>query len=164
MARLTQQILIPNKWTVVRTITGAPVAADPIGTAPNLFVDASYPIAGALDCTGWETALFGLEIVAGTSPTGTLEMLFGDPDAATDGQRWKRILQGALPGVTVGAQAAQTSQALTNGGPPQELRVLGCAFVFPRLSAVGGTAGTTYRILAMPGYPMLSNPIGGRRG
>lgn len=155
MARLIQQNLQVGRWTQVRAIAGSPIAVDPIGAAPNLFVDASYPLSAAVDCTGWETVLVGIEIDAGTNPTAVLEMLWRDDDATTDGQRWKQLLQGALEGVTLAAQAAQVTSALTTGGPPQEMRVLGNPFIFPRFKTLGGTGTpTALRILMLPGYPM----------
>lgn len=112
--------------------------------------DANFPVASAIDCTGFDTILVGVEITAGVSPSMTIEALFRDAEAP-DGARWKRALLGSRPGVTAGALANETTGAL-DGLSFVELRVFGAKQVFLRISAVANAAGTTaWKILGIPG-------------
>jgi hypothetical protein len=80
----------------------------------------------------------------------TVEALFRDGEAP-DGARWKRLLLGAPPGVTLAALANETTGSLT-GGSFVELRVFGAKQVFLRISAVANATSTTaWKILGMPG-------------
>lgn len=130
----------------VRTIAGAIAADNSSLTDANISPDA------AVNCQGFETILVGVEITAGSSPTATIEPLFYDANAA-DGSRWKRILLGAPPGVTLASLAAQDTGAL-DGTAFVEIRVYGCQKVFLRVKAVTNSGSTTaLKILAMPGKP-----------
>lgn len=112
--------------------------------------DANIPVAGAFNASGLDTVFIGVEIDAGSSPTMTIEFLFRDANAA-DGSRWKRLLQGARPGVTLAALTAEDSGAL-DGTKLVEMRCWGYGLVFPRITAVANAGSTTgWRILAMPG-------------
>jgi hypothetical protein len=142
MARITG--LIPGAVSILRSIAGV-IAAD-----SGTLTDANIPPAGAIDCTGFDTLLVGVEIDAGSSPTMTIEALFYDPQAA-DGSRWHRLFLGAAPGVTATALANETTGALASGAFA-ELRVFGAKQVFFRVTAITNAASTTAsRILAMPG-------------
>lgn len=129
--------------TLVRAIAGV-IAADNVS-----LIDANYPVASALNCTGFQTIWLGVEIAAGTNPTSTLEVLVRDDDAA-DGSRWKRLnLAGTV----------QATPALSNG-QFAEVRVEGRT-VFVRVTAVGAATSTTSQnILAFPGQPRAAGPNG----
>lgn len=115
------------------------------------YSDANYPVASAINCSVYQTIFVGCEITGGSSPTMTIEPLFRDPDAA-DGARWKRLLVGAPPGVTLAAAATATTGALAPDVSLAELRVFGWPLVYLRISAVANAASTTaWKILAMPG-------------
>lgn len=112
--------------------------------------DANIPPSQATDCTGYDTIFVGVEITAGTSPTMTLEALYRDAEAA-DGSRWKRMLLGARPGVTLGALATEDTGAL-DGTSFVELRTYGFKLVFIRIKAVANSTNTTaWKILGLPG-------------
>lgn len=144
MARKTGQ-LRTGETTVVRSAS-AIIAAD-----SATLTDANFPVAQALDCTGFDTILVGVEITAGTNPSMTLEALFRDADAA-DGSRWGRMLLGAAPGVTATALANETTAALASNVAWCELRVFGHPSVMLRITAVANAASTTaWKILARPG-------------
>lgn len=134
---------------VVRIVTGAPVAAD-----SATLNDTNFPTAfdatngGAFSCRNLDTLLIGVEFTAGTAPTATVEFLFRDAEAA-DGSRWKRLLLGSRPGVTLGALATEDTGAL-DGVSFVEMRCYGADLVYPRFKAVTGTP-TGIKILAMPG-------------
>lgn len=113
--------------------------------------DANIPPAQGFSCVGMDTIFVACEVTGGSSPTMTIEPLFRDPDAA-DGNRWKRLLVGAPPGVTLAAAAAQSTGALPTDTQGYELRVYGWPLVFLRVSAVANTGSTTaWNILAIPG-------------
>lgn len=138
--------LSASQFCVARSISGV-IAAD-----NSTLTDANIPVASALDCRGFETIFVGPEITAGTNPTATYEVLFRDGDAA-DGSRWKRLLLGAAPGVTLGSLASETTGALVNG-QMAELRVHGHSSVFIRITAVANATSTTaHSILAIAGKP-----------
>ncbi len=118
-----------------RTIAGA-IAAD-----SGTLTDANIPVAGAIDCTGFDTIFVGVEIAAGSSPTATIEALFRDADAA-DGSRWTRALLGARDGVTLGALAVEDTGALASL-TMVELHVFGRPLVFLRVKAVTNSGSTT---------------------
>jgi hypothetical protein len=119
--------------------------------------DANYPavsgkLTGAIDCTGYDTIMVGLEVdVPGTS-TGIIEALFFDPDGAVD-QKLSRDMLGAAPGVTATALAAEKTPALPGvASQYAELRVHGHPQVFLRMDTVANTVATTgYKILVRPG-------------
>lgn len=134
------------QFAEIRSISGV-IAAD-----NSTLTDANIPLAQAINCAGFDTIIVGPEIAAGTNPTATYEALFRDTDAA-DGSRWKRILLGAAPGVTLGALASETTGALANG-QMAELRVFGHSAVFVRCTAVANATSTTsQKILAIGGRP-----------
>ena len=58
--------------SLARTVTGV-IAADNAS-----LIDANYPIASGIDCTGFDTIFVGVEIAGGTAPTATIEALFRD--------------------------------------------------------------------------------------
>ena len=147
MARPGALSLDGAKAALVRTIPGT-IAAD-----SATLTDASFPVAAAIDATGYDTVFFGVEIDGGSSPTATLELLFRDEDAP-DGQRWKRFKFGALEGVVAPGSAAanQTTGALSSGLDMVELVTLGASKIFVRVTAVANSGSTTaMRILAKPG-------------
>jgi hypothetical protein len=132
--------------TVIARSATAVIAAD-----NSTLTDANIPAAEAIDCTGLDTILVGVEITAGTNPTMTIEALLRDADAA-DGSRWGRYLLGAAPGVTLGALASETTGALASNTQWAELRVFGHPAVFLRITAVTNSGSTTaWKILARPG-------------
>ena len=135
--------------TILRELAAGVIAID-----NATLLDANIPPASAIDCSGLDTVLVGVEIDGGANPTMTVEALFRDAEAA-DGSRWRRMMLGAPPGVTLAALANETTGALAftaNALQLVELRVFGHRQVFFRVSAVGSTAGTTgARILGMPG-------------
>lgn len=132
--------------TIVARSATAVIAAD-----DATLTDANIPPAQALDCSGFDTILVGVEITAGTSPTITVEPLFRDADAA-DGSRWGRYLLGAAPGVTLGALGSETTGALPPNTQWVEIRVFGHPAVFLRRSAVTNATNTTaWKILVRPG-------------
>ena len=134
-----------GETTIARTIAGA-IAAD-----SATLTDANIPPGQAIDCSGFDTIFVGVEIVAGTNPSMTLEALFRDADAA-DGSRWGRYLLGAAPGVTLGALAGETTGALLSNSQWAELRVFGHPSVFLRVTAVANSASTTSSlVLVRPG-------------
>ena len=118
-------------------------------TDANIWPTWSGTTGGAIDCSGFDTILVGVEIAAGTSPTATIEALFRDAEAA-DGLRWKRMLIAVSPAVS------ETTGAL-DGSAFAELRVLGNPAVFLRVTAVTNSANTTsMNILVSPGQRRLS--------
>lgn len=146
-------LTVTPTWAIARAVSG-PIAAD-----NTTLTDANIAPAGGIDCGGYDTILVAVEIAGGSSPTATLEPLFRDQDAA-DGNRWKRPLLGAPPGVTLAAVAAQASTAL---GPLDvyEFRVFGHPLIFLRVSAVTNSGSTTnLNIMARGGQ---IRPIAQRR-
>lgn len=138
-----------GQLTAARAIAGV-IAAD-----SGTLTDANIDPTKAIDCSGFETIFVGVEIAAGANPTATIEALTRDPDAA-DGSRWKRLLLGAPPGVTLSALANENTGAL-DGTALAELRVHGRSQVFLRVTAVTNAGGTTsMTILAMPGRPRIA--------
>lgn len=137
---------IRDEVGLARTIAGA-IAAD-----SATLTDANFPTSGALNCYGFDTLFVGVEIDGGASPTGTIEALFRDAEAA-DGSRWHRRLFGARDGITaVGAPASETTGAIASNASMVELKVHGHPQVFLRVTAVTNSAGTTaMRILVAPG-------------
>ena len=136
--------LITGEVTVLRSAE-AVIAAD-----SATLNDTNIPPAQAIDCTGQDTILVGVEITGGSSPTMTIEALFYDENAA-DGSRWKRVLLGARDGVTLASLAAEDSGAL-DGTSFVEMRVFGAKKVFLRVKAVTNAGSTTaWKILGMPG-------------
>jgi hypothetical protein len=136
--------LVTGEVATLRSASAA-LAAD-----SATLTDANFPVAGAIDCSGFDSILVGVEITAGTNPTETIVALFRDAEAA-DGARWKRLLLGAAPGVTATALANETTGALT-GTSFAELRVFGAKQVFLRIAAVANESSTTaWKILGMPG-------------
>lgn len=134
-----------GETTELRAIAGA-ITAD-----SGTLSDANFPAAGGIDCSGFDTVLVGVEIVAGSSPTMTIEALFYDPEAAVDA-KWSRVLLGAAPGVTLGALGAETTGALASGSQYAELRVFGHSKVYFRVTAVTNAGSTTSsKILGRPG-------------
>lgn len=130
--------------TVVRQAT-AVIAAD----NPTL-TDANILPADGVNCAGLDTVLVGVDITGGASPGMTIEALIYDENAA-DGSRWKRLLLGAAPGVTLAALANETTGSLVPGNLA-ELRVFGASKVYFRITAVANAGGTTaWKIFAMPG-------------
>jgi len=109
--------------------------------------DANYPVAQAIDCTGFDTLLVGVEVTAGTNPTMTIEALVRDGEAS-DGARWKRMTSGlAFEGTpTVGDTGELDGTAFV------ELAVFGAKYVMLRIKAVTNAASTTaWKILGTPG-------------
>ncbi len=144
MARKSGALYV-GETTILRAAT-AVIAAD-----SATLTDANIAPSSAVDCSGYDTILLGVEITGGSSPTMTLEALFYDPNAA-DGSRWSRILLGAAPGVTLGSLAAETTPALASNSQFAELRVFGHSKVFPRITAVTNSGSTTaWAILGRPG-------------
>lgn len=137
--------LYTGQVTVLRSATALIVADS--GT----LTDANIVPADAVNCAGLDTIFVGVEITAGSSPTMTIELLFRDAEAA-DGSRWKRLLLGARPGITVlSAVASETSGAL-DGASLVEMRCFGHALVYPRITAVANPTSTTaWKILGMAG-------------
>lgn len=148
MTRLTgfaDGITYTPSMAIARSTTGV-IAAD-----SATLLDANIDPTIALNCFGYDTIFVGVTIVAGSSPTATIEPLFRDADAA-DGARWKRRLVGAAPGVTLGAAASQTTGALASDSDCVEIRVFGEPSVFLRISAVTNSGSTTgLSILVRPG-------------
>jgi hypothetical protein len=138
--------LSATQLSAVRTVAGV-IAAD-----SSTLTDANIPPASALDCRGFKTVWLGVEIAGGVSPTATLEVLVRDADAA-DGSRWKKLLVGSAPGVTLAAAASQKTSAL-DGTSLVEVRVDGRSAVFFRIDVVTNPGSTTsITILAMGGEP-----------
>lgn len=134
---------------VVRIVTGAPVAADSATlTDGNFSTTFDATNGGAFSCRNLDTLFIGVELAGGVTPTATIEFLFRDAEAA-DGARWKRLLLGARPGVTLAALAAEDTGAL-DGVSMVEMRCYGAELVYPRIKAVTGNP-TSVKILAMPG-------------
>ena len=135
-------------------------AATAIAADNASLVDANYDPTKGIDCFGYDTIFVGVDITGGTSPTATIEPLFRDSSDAPDGGRWFRIKCGVPEGVTPAAAANLTTGALTPNADFQELKVFGCRDVFLRISAVGGTTGTTtaWKILIMPGKVRPNSP------
>lgn len=130
--------------TNVRELAAGVIAAD-----NATLLDANIDPTLAVSCAGYDSLMVGCEIDGGSSPTLTVEALFRDA-SAPDGSRWKRMLHGARPGVTLGALAAEDTGAL-DGTKLVELRVHGHSLVYFRVSAVGSATSTTGgRILVMP--------------
>lgn len=132
--------------SIARDISGV-IAAD-----SATLTDANIPLAGAIQCRGFDTILVGVEIAGGAGPTATIEALFRDAEAA-DGSRWKRRLFGARDGITaLASPAAEDTGALAANSDFIELRVHGAPLVFLRVKAVTNAAGTTsMKILVQPG-------------
>lgn len=149
MARLTalaEGITLSTSWATARETSGV-IAAD-----NSTLTDANIDPTLAIDCGGWDTILVSLEITGGTNPGATFEALFRDAEAP-NGERWKRILLGAAPGVTLTALAAPTTGALV-AGQAAELRVFGHPLVFLRVTAVANATSTTaMKILVRGGTP-----------
>jgi len=138
-------LLTPGQVSVLRAGAGA-IAAD-----NTTLTDANVPPASAVDCWLYDTIFVGVEITAGTSPTMTIEPLFRDSGAA-DGARWRRLLIGANPGVTLASAAIQSTGALAPDLTMYEIQVFGCRSVFFRISAVANATNTTaWSILGFPG-------------
>lgn len=141
--------LFSGEVSILRELPAGVIAAD-----STTLSDANFPPANGIDCSGLDTIFVGVEIDGGTNPTLTVEALFYDASAA-DGSRWRRILLGAAPGVTLGSLANETSGALaftTNALQFVELRVFGHSKVFFRATNAGSATSTTGgRILGFPG-------------
>jgi hypothetical protein len=147
-------VLKPGVLSVAREAT-ALLAID-----SATLTDTNIPPAQGLCCLQYDTILVATEIVAGTNPTMTVEALIRDAEAA-DGARWKRMLLGARPGVTLGAIANETTGALGNNSDLVELRVFGAELVFLRITAVANATSTTaWKILVMGGQPRNSRGAG----
>ena len=132
-------------WTEVRSAS-AVIAADS-ATLTDVNIDPTV----ALNCWGYDTIFVGVEITGGASPTMTIEPLFRDADA-TDGSRWRRLLVGALNGVTLGAATVATTGALAPDLTSSEIRVFGHTSVYLRITAVANAGSTTaWKIVAKPG-------------
>lgn len=133
---------------IIRTVVGV-IAAD-----SSTLTDANFDPTDAnavFGSQGFDSILLGVEIDGGTNPTATIELLFRDAEAP-DGSRWKRMLLGAPPGVTLAALANETSGALASGANLVELRTFGHALIYPRITTVANPGSTTgMRILARPG-------------
>lgn len=119
-------------------------------------VDANYPVAQALDCSGFDTILVGCEITGGAAPTMTIEALVRDnpseDNSVADGARWKRMLLGAKEGITAIASPVAEDTGALDGASFVELRVFGAKRVMLRIKAVTNAAGTTaWKILAVGG-------------
>lgn len=166
MARPLGTSLRLGRFALVRTITAAPIAND-----PAVFSDASYPIAGAIDCTGIDVLELRVEVDGGTNVTVTLGPLFRDDDGpSSSGSKWYEMAMAggppvsaiAAPAVANNRTAALPATVTTTSGPSGLLFVAGCPFVFPRVVSVGGTlAGTTAcRIMAKPYSLMQGMPRG----
>lgn len=146
MARPVNLTTDPTKVSAVRTVTGAPVAAD-----SATLTDANIPplinstTGGAINCRGLSTIWVDVELTGGTSVV--LDPLFRDADAA-DGSRWHRMMPGATPAL---------NQPVLSGLGFVEIRVDGC-LIFPRLKTVtGNTTGVV--ILARPGAPLAGSKL-----
>lgn len=146
MARKTGGMFTGLSAATARAISGA-IAAD-----SATLTDANFPPASGFSCQGYDTILVGVEIVAGTNPTATVELLFRDEEAA-DGSRWKRLLLGAREGITaLASPASETTGALGSNSDFIELRCFGASLVYPRVTAVTNSASTTsMKILVLPG-------------
>lgn len=135
-------VMTTGEVAAVRTVTGAPVAADSTTLADATFDPTPDPTTGgAIQCRGFATIWLGVELAGGTAPTVTIEPLVRDEEAA-DQSRWKTVLS---------AGSVLRTSALT-GASFEEVRVDG-GRVYPRIHAVTGDP-TTVRILARPGTPL----------
>lgn len=159
----------PNqRIAVVRSVAGA-IAVDNASLIdanypgptypPDPGTNPTYPLvlgAGAVDCRGFDTMWVGVEIVGGTAPTATIELLIRDEDAP-DGSRWKRLLVGAKNGITtIASPVASDTGVLAQNSDFIEMPTLGRAVVYPRIKAVANSAGTTLiNILMFAGAPRL---------
>lgn len=127
----------------VRTVTGSPVTSDSATlTDANYSPTPNNTTGGAVQCFGFSTVWFNVELVGGSSPTVTLDLLFRD-DGAADGSRWKRVTGASL--------------LTLDGTGWVELRVDGF-LVYPRLSAVTGSP-TGVNLLAKPGVRLAGRAM-----
>ncbi len=132
--------LMSNEVSAVRTLTGAPVAAD-----SDTLTDANFPLladrttGGTVDCRLLATLWVSVEFDGGTNPSVELDPLIRD-EGAPDGERWKRLLFGGSPA---------PAQPLLDGSGFVEVRVDG-GQMFPRIKSVSG-APTSVIVLARPG-------------
>ena len=124
----TVPLLGKDSVTLARPAIGGVIAAD---TAT--LTDANYPVASAIDCTGYETVLVKCAVTGNAAATMAIEALFRDSNAA-DGSRWPR---------RVNASGAIVTAALLTDVQEQELTVDGHDLVFFRVTAVTNSAGTT---------------------
>ncbi len=87
--------IAPSVATLVRTLSGTPVAAESATLS-----DANFPPAAAINCAGWRTvALYGV-FTAGTTPTWSLQpLLRGGVEGA--GLWTYASPLGAVPGLQV---------------------------------------------------------------
>lgn len=137
-------IITRGAITVVRELAPGVIAVDNTDLH-DVNIDPTI----AVNCAGWDSLMVGVEIDGGSAPTMTVEALFRDP-GAPDGARWKRMLHGARPGVTLAALAAEDTGVL-DGTKLVELRTHGHSLVYFRVSAVANPTSTTgARILVMP--------------
>lgn len=121
--------------SAARTITGSPSADSTSLTDENFPPVPDNILGGALNAFGFSTVLFGVEFTGGSAPTIEIELLFRDANAASDGNRWKRV----LPNVPITLDGTGLVEFSTYG-----------TLLFPRLVAVTG-APTGITILAFPG-------------
>lgn len=133
--------LFTGEVTVLRSGAAA-IAAD-----SATLTDANIDPDEAVDCTGYDTILVGVEITGGSSPTMTIEALLRDGEAA-DGSRWKRM----TAGLTFEGTPAVGDTGALDGTAFVELAVFGAKEVFFRVKAVTNTGSTTaWKILGFPG-------------
>ena len=124
----------PARVAQVRTITGAPVAADSATLNDTNFPPVTDSTnGGMINTRGFESIWLNAEMSGGTNPTVTVEMLVRDGDAS-NGSRWKRLL---------------VAPATLDGTGFTEVAVYG-RLVYPRISAVTGSP-TSVNMLAFPG-------------
>lgn len=122
-------------------------AAAVIAAESATLTDANFPVAQALNCTGFDTILVGVEITGGTNPTMTIEALVRDGEAA-DGARWKRM----TAGLTFEGTPAVGDTGALDGTAFVELAVFGARAVMLRIKAVtNATSTTAWKILVLPG-------------
>jgi hypothetical protein len=121
----------------VRTVTGAPVAADSTSlTDENFSTLPDNVLGGAVNCFGFSTVWVAVEYVGGTSPAVILDPLVRDDGAATDGNRWKRY---ANPTVVYTLDPIDFVEVRVDG-----------RLIYPRLASVTGSP-TGVTLLAFPG-------------
>ncbi len=111
--------------------------------------DVNIPLAQAIDCAEFDSIFVSVEFVGGSGPTLTVEPLVRD-EAAVDGLRWKRLLLGARPGITLVASPAAADTGAMNGTGCVELRTFGMSPIFLRASAISGSP-TNATILVVGG-------------
>lgn len=117
MAVVKPGVTAGNLATLVRDLTGAPVAAD--GTT---LTDAFFPLAtGGVLCTGWKSVVIFARLTAGGATTWTLQPL----------------LRAGIAENTADAWIAGPTSAATNSAVAIVVDVMGRT-IFPRIDALTG--------------------------